>query len=198
MWRLYQRGLSTPPPRAFGTYGRGTVIVPPARIELPEHIHLGRDVRIHENGWLCVRQLPGLPPPRLTIGDNVTIGRFSKIVCTGDLVIEDDALIADHVYIADTHFTYEDVGTPIGKQPLAAPKPVRIGAGSFIGVRAMVQPGVTIGANAYLGAAAVAGEDVPDRTVAVGDPARVVRRYDAATGLWSSTGGAGSDPPGLA
>jgi acetyltransferase-like isoleucine patch superfamily enzyme len=126
-----------------------------------------------------------LPLPRLAIGNNVTICRFAKIVCAGEVVIEDDALLGDQVYIADTHYTHDDPSTPIGKQPLATPRPVHIGPGSFVGVRAMIQPGVTLGANAYVGAAAIVGCDVPAHTVAVGDPARIVRRYDPARGEWA-------------
>jgi acetyltransferase-like isoleucine patch superfamily enzyme len=185
LWHDYHRGLTPPPPRAFARFGPGTFLLPPARVEMPECIELGRNVRIHENGWLCLKALPGSPPPRLVIGNNVTIGRFAKIVCAGHVVIEDDALIGDQVYIADTHYTHDDHARPIGQQPLAPPRAVHIGPGSFVGVRAMIQPGVTLGANAYVGAAAIVGCDVPAHTVAVGDPARIVRRYDPTRGDWA-------------
>jgi acetyltransferase-like isoleucine patch superfamily enzyme len=195
LWRLYYEGLLPPPPSAFASWGEGTIVMPPARVESPGCIELGRDVRLHEYSWLCVQPQPGQPPPRLRIGDGVRIGRFCKIVCTGEVVIERDTLIGDHVSIADTRHTFDDPSRPIAQQPLAPARPVHIGPGSFVGVRAMVQPGVTIGQNGYVGAAAVVGEDVPGRSVVIGDPARVIRRYDPGSGTWHHADGDGPGAP---
>jgi acetyltransferase-like isoleucine patch superfamily enzyme len=51
-------------------------------------------------------------------------------------------------------------------------------------VGVIVLPGVTIGENAYVGAGAVVTGDVQARTVTAGNPARVVRRWDDASGAW--------------
>ncbi len=51
-----------------------------------------------------------------------------------------------------------------------------VGRGAFIGARAVVNPDVQIGANAIVGAGAVVTKDVPENTVAVGAPARVIRK----------------------
>ncbi len=56
--------------------------------------------------------------------------------------------------------------------------PVRILDGSFVGHRAMILPGVTIGPRSIVGAGAVVTKDVPPRMVAVGNPARVVCTLD--------------------
>ena len=54
------------------------------------------------------------------------------------------------------------------------PKPVIIGRGAFIGARAIILKGVTIGDRAIVGAGAVVAKDVPARTIAAGNPARVL------------------------
>jgi hypothetical protein len=54
------------------------------------------------------------------------------------------------------------------------PKPIVIGAGVFIGARALILKGVTIGDRAIIGAGAVVTKDVPARHLAVGNPARVI------------------------
>jgi len=68
----------------------------------------------------------------------------------------------------------------------AANEPVRIGAGSWLGTGVVVLPGSTIGKHVVVGAGAVVAGDLPDNSVAVGNPARVVRRYE--NGEWVSVG----------
>ena len=55
--------------------------------------------------------------------------------------------------------------------------PVRIGRGAWLGENAVIMPGVTVGRGAVIGANAVVREDVPDYSVAVGVPARVIRTF---------------------
>lgn len=184
LWGAVAKGLMPPPPRDFAAFGAGSMIVPPSRIESPERIWIGERVMLHEHAWFIVRQEPDLPPPRLVIGSGTSINRFVKIVCIGEVSIGEECLVGDNVYIADTHYRFEDSTRPIAEQGLAPPKPVVIGNGCHIGVRVMIQPGVTLGDNAYVGAGAVVVEDVPPRSVVVGDPARVVRSYDPASGAW--------------
>jgi len=184
LWGDVGRGLLVPPPRAFGSFGRGALIIPPARVQAPECIIIGDGVIIHEHVWLCVVPQLDAPAPRLEIGPRTSINRFVKVVCAGEVVIEEDCLIGDQVSIADTHYRYDLPDTPIQQQPLAPPRPVRIGRGTHLGVRVTIMPGVTIGEYAYVGAAAVVRDDVPPRTVVAGDPARPIRRYDESLGGW--------------
>jgi acetyltransferase-like isoleucine patch superfamily enzyme len=184
LWGAAGKGLLPPPPRAFAAFGAGSVIVPPARVQSPECITLGAGVIFNEHAWLCVVPQSGAPSPRLQVGDGTRFNRFIKIICAQEVIIGEDCLFGDHVFIADTHYRYDDPSLPIGAQPLAEPKPVVIGRGSHIGFRAMILPGVTLGENVYVGAGAVVDADVPARTVVVGDPARPIRRYDEATRTW--------------
>jgi acetyltransferase-like isoleucine patch superfamily enzyme len=69
------------------------------------------------------------------------------------------------------------------------PQPVRICRGAFLGIRSVILPGVTVGENAYVAAGAVVFDDVPPRTVVVGNPARAVRAYDPDAGEWVAVSG---------
>ena len=178
------RDLTPPPPERYARFGRGAVVVPPARVPRPQFVEIGDGVVIHEHCWLAVRDMhPGVAP-RLVIGNGSRIGRFFHVACLGEIAIGEDVLMADHVFIADTYHGYEDADTPVIHQPMAAPKPVRIERGAFLGVRSVVLQGVTVGENAYVGACAVVTKDVPPHSVVVGNPARVIRRYDADAGEW--------------
>jgi maltose O-acetyltransferase len=54
-------------------------------------------------------------------------------------------------------------------------RPVRVGAGSWLGIGVAVLPGVTIGEGCVVGANAVVTSDLPDYSIAVGVPARILR-----------------------
>jgi acetyltransferase-like isoleucine patch superfamily enzyme len=57
---------------------------------------------------------------------------------------------------------------------------IKIRKGAYIGARAIILPGVTIGRNAVVGAGAVVTKDVPDSCVVAGVPAKITRRFDEA------------------
>jgi acetyltransferase-like isoleucine patch superfamily enzyme len=179
-----REALAVPIPAAFQRFGSGSIIAPPARVDSPECIDIGDDVILLEQAWLAVFPQPGLPAPRLTIGDHTRIGRAAHIACIGEVTIGPEVLTSDYIYIADTYHSYENPAVPIGAQPMAEPKPVRIERGAFLGIRSVVLRGVTVGENAYVAAGAVVVDDVPPRTVVVGNPARIVRRYDAERREW--------------
>jgi acetyltransferase-like isoleucine patch superfamily enzyme len=153
-------------------------------VNSPERISIGADVVLLEGSWLAVYPQAGLPPPQLTIGNRTRIGRGAHIACIGSVTIEESVLTADSIYIADTMHGHDDPEMPIGMQPMTAPLPVVIRRGAFLGIRSIILPGVTVGANAYVAAGAVVFDDVPPRTVVVGNPARAVRTYDAERREW--------------
>lgn len=196
LWGAAGIGLLPPGARKFGSFGPGSMIMPPARVQASECIYIGSHVSVHEHSWLCVVPQPGAAKPRLEIGDGTSLNRFVKIVCAGSVIIGGECLIGDHVFIGDTEYRHDDPGVPIARQPLAAPRPVVIGFGSHIGFRAIIKPGVTLGEHAYVGAGAVVIEDVPDRTVVVGDPARVIRRWDPESKVWLEGDDAARHPRG--
>jgi len=184
LWGATGTGMLPPGPEAFASYGDGSLVIPPARVQAPECISIGKHTVIGEGSWLCVVPQDGRPAPRLVIGDTTTISRFVKIVCAGEVRIGDACGISDHTFIADTYYRHDDPERPIIEQPLAEPRPVIIGSRVFLGFRSIIRPGVTIGDNAYVGAGSVVVDDVPARSVVVGDPARVVKLYDPETGAW--------------
>ena len=117
----------------------------------------------------------------VSIGDRCFLGRGTSVVGRESIVIEDDVTIAPGVYVTDHNHAYGDVTVPIGQQyPVAAP--VRIGAGSWLGVGVVVLPGTTIGRHVTVAAGSVVRGDVPDHSVVAGAPGRVVRQWSAAGG----------------
>ena len=124
---------------------------------------------------------PDLPPRVVAIGDRCLIGTGSSIVGHLSIEIGDDVWTGHHVHITDMNHGYDDPDRPISvqHQPEA---PVSIGSGSWLGHGVVVLPGAQIGRNVVVGAGSVVRGVLPDHSVAVGVPARVVRRLDPVEG----------------
>lgn len=127
---------------------------------------------------------------RISIGRNVTIRTgcmfFAGEVDPGMIVIEDNVLIASGVHIYCDNHKFSDISRPICDQGYRAPRPVLIRKGAWIGAKAIILPGVTIGRNAVVGAGSVVVRSIPDFSLAVGNPARVIKSLDQADHLTGS------------
>jgi acetyltransferase-like isoleucine patch superfamily enzyme len=165
----------------FGAFGPKTVVCfPVAALFGERYIRLGEGSVIGPYSTLSAGVGPGQVLERecvISIGDRCVIGKGSAIVGHTSVEIDDDVWTGPYVYVTDANHGYEDVSLPIGVQ-FTADEPVRIGAGSWLGTGVVVLPGTTIGRHVVVGAGAVVAGDLPDQSVAVGNPARVVRRYD--------------------
>lgn len=168
------RDLQPPPPATFGHFGR-SVIVPPARVESPHSIFIGDGVLIHEHAWLNV-EAAGPEGARLEIGDRTLIGRWCSIACAGEVTIGADVTLGDQVFLGDTYHAYEDASLPSIRQPLAPPRPVRIGSGAMLGTGCTVILGVTVGEGAIVDGGSVVTHDVPAGARVSGNPAKAVVR----------------------
>ncbi len=63
-------------------------------------------------------------------------------------------------------------------------RPITIGKGCFLAANVVVTPGVTIGDGVVIGANSVVTSDIPSYSLAVGCPAKVVKRHNPQTGQW--------------
>jgi len=109
----------------------------------------------------------------LEIGDRTFINYGVDIAATKLIKIGSDCLIGTHVSILDND--YHDVKAHKLFPPA---RPVTIGNKTWIGNRVIILPGVTIGEGVTIGAGSVVTKNIPDYSVAVGNPARVVRKLD--------------------
>lgn len=108
------------------------------------------------------------------LDENVYIGPGCRL---GLVHVERDVLMAAGVHIPSGGMTHriDDLSLPIREQPRGE-RLVRIGAGSWIGESAVIM--ADIGYESVIGAGGVVTRAVPPRSVAVGVPARVLRRRD--------------------
>jgi acetyltransferase-like isoleucine patch superfamily enzyme len=176
--------------RRFRRFGDGSAICfPVAALYGEEYIELGEGCIIGPYCSLSAGVMPGHDvghSPVVTIGDRVLIGKGSGIVGHHTVEIGDDVFTGHHVYITDANHGYGDTTLPIGRQ-FAPSRPVRVGSGSWLGHGTVVLPGADIGRNVAVGAGSVVTGPLPDFSVAVGNPARVIRRYVEGDG-WVKVG----------
>jgi acetyltransferase-like isoleucine patch superfamily enzyme len=107
---------------------------------------------------------------RLEIGDSTVVNYGCDIAATGSIRIGAHCMIGTHVSILDNDFHELQQ-----RDRMTAPRPVVIHDRVWIADRAIIMPGVTIGEGAAVGAGSVVITDVPPRTLAMGNPARIVR-----------------------
>lgn len=129
--------------------------------------------------------------PSIEIGHNVSFGDDIHIGCTNRIQIGNNILGGSHIYITDhDHGIYG--GEPTHSDPSVTPVARRvtengqviIGDNVLIGEFVTITKNVTVGSGAVIGAMSVVTRDIPPNTVAAGNPARVVKRYDADTRRW--------------
>lgn len=178
-------GPNTAQGRRFGAFGQHSIICfPPTTIFNERYIHIGSHTMIGEHVALSAGMTEGqicLTNPVVKIGNRCLIGRNSGIVGHLSIDIGDDVWTGHNVYITDQNHGYEDVSIPISQQTQPE-RPVSIGAGSWLGYGVVVLPGARIGKHVAIGANSVVTGEIPDNCVAVGSPARVIRRYSLGSG----------------
>lgn len=163
---------------AFGNFGRRSVLARPCRLEGTQHIHIESSVWIGPGSWLqCV---PHGATAELSIGERVTASGSLVLSAAHSITVEADVLFARNVYVSDHIHRYDDTSKPVHAQAVSKLAPVRIEEGAWLGQNVVVCPGVTIGRGAVIGAGSVVNSDIPAYSVAVGSPARVVKRFDDA------------------
>lgn len=125
----------------------------------------------------------------LIFGKNVQINDYVHITARKKVVIEDNVLIASKVFISDLdHGCYSsdtifDMNIIPTERKLFS-KPVIIHKNVWIGENVSILSGVEIGENSIIGAGSVVTKNIPMNTIAIGNPARVIKKYNEITKKW--------------
>jgi len=172
----------------------------PRRIINPERIFLGNNVSFGPGTFLYAMthyptvsmQHPDktLPVQRfdseIIIGNNVTATADLQIAAQSQITIEDDVMFASNIHINDGLHGYENANEPYKYQNIIKIAPIVIKKGSWIGQNVVILPNVTIGEFVIIGANSVVNRNIPDRSIAVGSPAKVIKEWSQAELRWIS------------
>lgn len=166
----------------FKNFGWLSILRSPLKINGASNIWIGDKVIIEYKSWLAaISKSEG--KAELIIEDGCTIGHFNHIYATKSVILHKNVLTADKVYISDNLHSYENVNIPIKEQPIKQIEIVEIGEGSWIGENVCIM-GAKIGKHCVIGANSVVNRNIPDFCVAVGAPARVIKRYNQDFKKW--------------
>lgn len=143
-----------------------------------------------------------LPFNRFEIGNNSTIEDFSTVnngvgdiiigdrtrvgisnVLIGPVTIGNDVILAQNVVLSGLNHSYEDISTPIRRQKVKTSEIV-IEDEAWIGANVVITAGVRIGKHSVVAAGSVVNKDVPPYSIAVGNPAKVVKQFNFLTYKW--------------
>lgn len=167
--------------RQFAQFGPDSAIDLPEWIYGAHHISIGQGVVILRSGRLSAeRESWSGEAPSLTIGDRSMFRTGLTVSASTSVVIEDSVLGGSDISIIDSDHTITDAD----QNPLWNPvvtEAIRVGAGSWLGDRVAVLRGAQIGRKCIIGANSVVKGVIPDFSVAVGAPARVVGTTQSAT-----------------
>jgi acetyltransferase-like isoleucine patch superfamily enzyme len=164
--------------RRFHHFGTNSFIDRPAFLFGEGHMSIGDDVVVLRGGWFSVEEpAQAREAPALRIGDRVGFRPYCVVSVAESVTIEDDVVIGSFTCIIDSAHTF-DAGNPnIMHNPVRA-EPVRIGRGTWLAERVAVLPGADIGRCCMVGANSVVRGRLPDFSIALGIPARVIGKVE--------------------
>lgn len=165
--------------RGFYQWGHGSRAAPPLRVNGEGWISIGRSVYMGADCWLNAEPLEAVTLPVILIGDGCNFTGACMISAVRLVALGKDVLVARNVYIADHDHAYADTSQAIIRQGVGSVGEVVIEDGAWLGQNVVVTSGVRIGRGAVVGANAVVTADVPDYSLAVGAPARVVKTWSS-------------------
>ena len=94
------------------------------------------------------------------------------------ILIEDDVMMGSGVQIHVNNHRFDDPNIPLIDQGYYPDEQVVLKKGCWIGANSIILPGVTIGENSVIGAGSIVTKSIPDRVVAVGNPAKIIKKIE--------------------
>lgn len=105
-------------------------------------------------------------PWNLTMRHRACLGECANAYSLGKIEIQESATVAQEAYLCTGTHDFKDPSLQL------ITKPITVGKNAFIGARAMILPGVSIGNQAIVGGMSVVSKDVSDHKIVAGNPAK--------------------------
>lgn len=162
-------------------HGKCCYIAPRCKIVCKDaRLTLGNNINILKDTLICC-----FPNSNVSIDDNTDIGQFSRIASCNKIVIGKNVITGPNIFIADYNHRYDNVKVPIKYQGnVCNGNSVIIDDNVWIGTNSVIIGNIHIGKGSVIGANSVVTSDVPAYSVAVGNPCRVIKKYNFKKEEW--------------
>lgn len=164
-WYIYQNISKFVYAKAFRKFGEKSIIISPLILKGLDRISIGANVYIGEGAWIQAEDSGDI-----TVYNDIFIGHRTHIHSVSPIKINSGVTIADSVTLTNGSHDLDDLDliTQTGE--------ITLGTSCFIGEKAIVLGGVTVGERSIVGAGAVVTKDVPPGTTVVGVPAKPLKK----------------------
>ena len=119
----------------------------------------------------------------VTIGEHTLIGISNVII--GPVNIGNNVIFAQNIVASGLNHAYRDINLPIHQQEILV-APIIVEDECWIAANSVITAGITIGRHSVVAAGAVVTKNIPPYSVAAGNPAKVIKKYDFESKEWVS------------
>lgn len=171
----------------FGYFGKEALIEYPSILQEPSRIFIGDGTIIMKNSRIQNYDGKSNKADGIFIGNGCFLGFNLTLLNSGKIVIGDSVLMASNILISsENHGMNPESEIPYMDQPLIS-NDVEISDGVWIGQNVCILPGVHIGKKSIIGAGSIVSKSIPDYSIAVGNPAKVIKKYNFNIHKWENT-----------
>ena len=171
--------------KQFKGFGNNSKIAYPALLQNTQFIEIGHDTTILSNARIQ-NFYPKTGETIIKIGSSCFIGFNISLLNASRIEIGDNVLFASNVLVtSENHGMNPESDIPYMDQTLSS-QPVIIEDGCWIGEKVCIMPGVTIGRKSIIGAGSIVTKSIPGYCIAVGNPAKVIKKYNFKSHNWES------------
>lgn len=164
--------------------GQNVYIEGPCDIQSCENIEIGSGSEIRAGARLAVYNELTHENAQIRIGQNCSFIHRTSILAGADIIIGNRVLVSSDVVIISYNHGMDALSNlSYMEQPLQS-RPIEIGSNVWIGEKSIITAGVKIGDGVIIGAGSVVTKDIPSYSIAAGNPAKVIKRWDSCDCKW--------------
>lgn len=173
-------------PKGLKLFGKNSRIYLPYKINRKQHVYIGNNTLIHKSSLInpIVKNKSQVFNPEICIGNNVYIGSYAQLHAMNKIIIGNNSVISDYVYINDALHSIEPMLDNIMDGNFYSKGTILIGEGCFIGYDVAILSGVAIGRHCIIATKSVVTKSFPDYMMIAGNPAIAIKRYCNLKNKW--------------